>query len=78
MPNLIGQNLTEATASLMTAGIIEDPSWYQFEHWPISVQRSKNAPGVVSAQSPAAGTSVSFNVPITLTVGEPALATVYP
>lgn len=78
MPNLIGQNIAEATATLIASGVIQIPSWYQFEPWPVKVTWRNGTQGLVSAQSPAAGATVAFNTSINLTVGEPPTGVIYP
>ena len=80
MPNVVGLNITEATANLILAGITPDNGLVSgnyvtigyFSQWPITITWIK-APGIkpaqVTAQSPASGTTnVAFNAAINLTV----------
>ena len=80
MPNVVGMGISQATTTLIQAGITPDNGLLPsagfvnigyFDKWPIALNWIKStAPsGQVTAQSPAAGTTnVAFNATVTLTV----------
>ena len=84
MPNVVGVNLQQATATLIAAGVIPNdgvlpgtqyPVVGYFDKWPVAVnwQRSAYPPGFVVAQSPAASSGVAFNSAVSLTLSAPPL-----
>lgn len=95
MPNLVGLNWRAATVALIEADIIPNdgsvptllnpPSTVgYFSPWPVAINWQRGSPeGVVTAQSPASGQSVtvtsttplneSYTPPITLTVNAPTM-----
>ena len=82
MPNVVGVNVSAATAALIVAGITPNngtvansstPTLGYFADWPVGitwvVRSAGHAPGVVTAQTPAAGTTnVALGAAVTLTV----------
>lgn len=79
MPNVVGLGLSDAQASLQTAGVLVPSSIGYFGTWPITVVWKTASPfDVVTAQSPASSTTVTANSAVTLTVSNPTLAVVYP
>lgn len=96
MPNLVGLNYRAATVALIEADIIPNdgsvptvdnppPMVGYFSPWPVAIKWQYGAPeGTVTAQSPAAGQSVTvtnttpvneaYTPPITLTVNAPRMA----
>ena len=96
MPNLVGLNYRAAITTLIEADIIQNDGSVPtvdnppatvgyFDPWPVATIWQKGTPeGVVAAQSPASGQSVtvtnalsagwSYTPPITLTVNAPSMA----
>lgn len=96
MPNLVGLNYRAATVALIEGGVIlndgsvpgadtPSPTVGYFSPWPVAINWQPGAPeGTVTAQSPAAGRSVTvpnttpvneqYTPPITLTVNAPKMA----
>ena len=70
MPNIVGQELETAQNTLQTAGVVDQQVLGYFGTWPITVTWTPytGAPGIVSAQSPASGNSVTVNAAVSLTV----------
>ena len=82
MPNIVGVNAQQATATLIAAGVIPNdgvllgtqyPVVGYFSAWPVSVtwQRSESPAWTVTAQAPSAGAGVAFNSPVSITVAAP-------
>jgi hypothetical protein len=96
MPNLVGLNWRAATVALIEADIVPNdgsvpavdnppPTVGYFSPWPVAVEWRHGAPeGLVTAQFPAAGQSVTvinstplnetYEPPIILTVNAPTMA----
>ncbi len=72
MPNVVGQNFYEALEILQDAGIYQPLVAFAFAPSSITVKWAKSAyrPGVVAAQSIAAGTQAAAGAPLTLTVSQ--------
>lgn len=78
MPNVVGVNLQQATTYLIQARIAPDNGALPngsftvvgyFDKWPVTISWVKGSkPGIVLAQTPAAGLPAAFNTPVTLTV----------
>ena len=80
MPNVVGTNVQQATATLIQAGIVPDngslpTNGYTqlgyFDRWPVSVTWVKSIavkPGQVIAQTPTAASVVAFGAAVLLTV----------
>lgn len=81
MPALVGLNWQQATAVLIQASITPDnglvpgtvyPTVGYFDKWPVTITwvvgGSGVLPGQVTAQLPAAGVTIAFNAPISLTL----------
>ena len=83
MPNVVGMNVSQATATLIAAGIVPDNGLLPtgnfvnlgyFDDWPVALTWIKQAgvpPGQVTAQSPGVGVILNnapLNPPIALTV----------
>ena len=80
MPNVVGMGVTQATTTLIAAGIVPDNGLVPgnfvnvgyFDKWPMALTWVKQAgapPGQVLTQSPTAGTpNVVLNTPVALTV----------
>lgn len=81
MPNVVGMNVSQATAALIQAGVVPDNGLLPtgtyvnigyFDKWPVALTWIKQAgapPGQVISQSPAAGAiGVTLNTPVALTV----------
>lgn len=85
-PNVVGMILQEAEQVLQAAGALVPAALGYFGSWPIQVIWAQSGastgtimnPGIVIAQSPAAGTQVIANSPIVLTVNELPFNTSYP
>jgi len=80
MPNVVGLNVTQATAVLIQSGIVPNdglvsgsstPNVGYFATWPVTINWVKNAAvksGLVITQSPSSGTTnVALNAAVTLT-----------
>ncbi len=91
MPNVVGQNLGTAQASLQTSGVLDPSSIGYFGTWPITISwiqptvtrpsldgTAKPSYYVVTAQSPAAATTIAANGSVTLTVTSPFTSVAYP
>lgn len=79
MPNVVGLGLSDAQASLQTAGVLVTSSLGYFGTWPITINWQTASPfDIVTAQSPASSTTVTANSTVTLTVSNPKLGVVYP
>jgi hypothetical protein len=87
MPTVTGQLLADAIALLQSSGVLVPASIGYFGTYPISAKWNratiKNGaispiPGIVTAQSISAGTNVSANTPVILTVNEYPIAVVFP
>ena len=81
MPNVVGMGVTQATTTLIAAGIVPDNGLVPtgnfqvlgyFDVWPMTLTWLRQpgvAPGVVTAQIPAAGTiGVAFDTQVSLQV----------
>lgn len=81
MPNVVGLEYPAALASLVTAGVRVLPlGYFQVDPVVLSwIPHASIAPGVVTAQSPASGTSnVAANSAVSLTVANYAVSVAYP
>lgn len=80
MPNLIGMELSATQAALQDTGVLNLNSIGYFGTWPITVtwQASGANKGTVTAQSPSSGSTVTVNPPVTLTVSDFPVGSVYP
>ncbi len=79
MPNVVGLGLSDAQASLQTAGVLVPSSIGYFGTWPITVNWTTGTTfELVTAQSPASSTTVTANSAVTLTVNNPKLSVAYP
>jgi beta-lactam-binding protein with PASTA domain len=80
MPNVVGVNWQQATASLIQAGVAPDngslpsgayPQLGYFDDWSVSLEWVKAGavePGIVTAQIPAPASVVALGAPVLLTV----------
>lgn len=92
MPNVVGQNLSAAQLALQAAGVLVPSAIGYFGSWPIGItwvvatatQPTLSGPtrapfyDVVTAQSPAANTTIAANGAVTLTVTNPTGGVAYP
>lgn len=77
-PNVVGLTVQMAQQSLEAAGALNPTRVGYFGNWPVSINWVQNGtslgtlmnPGIVVAQSPAAGSVIHVNAPIVLTVNE--------
>ena len=80
MPNVVGLGLSQATTSLIQAGVTPDNALLPitgytalgyFDKWTVTLSWVKAQgvqPGNITAQFPASGATVNFRDPVTLTV----------
>lgn len=80
MPNVVGQELYTAQASLQTAGVLVPTSIGYFGTWPITAlwQLSTQPIFTVLTQSVAQGATILANAPVSLGVAQPKIAVAFP